>query len=101
MANHAAALKEANAVQTAHHLLNDLSEIYTYTAPTSVFVSAPRSRFTMNSICKKNVTALKASAGDRIYCQCDATMGFEVKDGELVKVYTKNALHTKYTDWSW
>ena len=101
MANHAAALKEANAVQTAHHLLNDLSEIYTYTAPTSVFVSAPRSRLTMNSVCKNNVNAFKPSAGDRIYCQCDATMGFEVKDGELVKVYTKNALRTKYTDWSW
>ena len=26
---------------------------------------------------------------------------FVVRDGKLVKIYTKSALSTKYTDWSW
>ncbi|MBQ5649458.1 MAG: hypothetical protein IIV03_04905, partial [Clostridia bacterium] len=94
-------LEAADAVQTAHHLLNDIRTLYSIVKAEHVFVTAPSSRLTEKDLYKQLHSVLKQYAGNAIYCQCDATMGFEVRDGKLVKIYTKSALSTKYTDWSW
>ena len=99
--NQREALNKASAVQTAHHLLSDIRTLYSLTKAEFVFVTAPSSRLTEKDLYKQIHAVLKQYAGDDIYCQCDATMGFEVRDGKLVKVYEKKALGTKYTDWTW
>ena len=89
-------LEAADAVQTAHHLLNDIRTLYSIVKAEHVFVTAPSSRLTEKDLYKQLHSVLKQYAGDAIYCQCDATTGFEVKNGKLVKIYTKSALSTKY-----
>ena len=98
--NQKPAVKEASAVQTAHHLLNDVKKMYAAIAPEVVFVSAPSTRVARANL-QQIVTVLKKTAGENFFCQCDATTGFEVRDGKLVKVYEKKALGTVYKNWTW
>ena len=99
--NQRTALNDAKAVQTAHHLLNDIRTMYSVIKPETVFIPAPVSRPTKSELNKQLYALLKQTAGDEIYLQGDATTGFEVKNGKLVKIYEKKALGTKYTDWTW
>ena len=99
--NQKTALDGASAVQTAHHLLNDIRSMYSVIKPETVFIPAPVSRPTEKDLYKQLYTILKQTAGDEIYLQGASTTGFEVRDGKLVKIYEKKALGTKYTDWTW
>ncbi len=102
LANNSAQTLASDAVQLAHHVLNDLSKLYDVVKAPVVF--SPQSHYgaTLNDARKKTLdTALKYVEDGMIFYANVATYGIEVKDGKFVKTYEKETIYVKYTGWSW
>ncbi len=102
VANNSAQTLKSDAVQLAHHVLNDLRKLYDITRSPVVF--SPQSYYgaTLNDTRKKTLdTALKYVEIDMIFYANVATYGIEVKDGKFVKTYEKETIYVKYTGWGW
>ncbi len=102
IANNSAETVKSDAVQLAHHVLNDLRDLYNITKSPVVF--SPQSYYgaTLNDGRKKTLeTALKYVEDDMIFYANVATYGIAVKDGKFVKVFERATIVTYSTGMSW
>ncbi len=102
MQNNSAETLKCDIIQLAHHVINDLSKLYNVTKSPVVLVPQSPNGTTLNSTRKKAIEAAKKYAeNDMLFYASEGTVGLEVKDGKVTKVFEAPVDGDKYTGWSW
>ncbi len=89
-------------IQPAHHVSNDLTELYHITQSTVALV--PQSIYTINlNTTRKKVISviLKYADQNQVYYANESTIGLAVEDGVLKKVFSAKVDGGKHTGWNW
>ncbi len=102
MKNNSAATLTCDIIQLAHHVINDLSTLYHITKAPAVLVPQSPNGATLNQTRKNAMDAAKQYVtGDLLFYANQATVGLQVKNGAIAKVFQAPVDGDKYTGWSW
>jgi hypothetical protein len=102
LANNSDATLKCDIVQLAHHVINDLSKIYHKNKATVVLVPQSPNGCIKNQTRKNAINAAKQYvADDMLYYASEETVGIQVIDGKIAKVFTAPVHGGAYGSWSW
>ncbi len=86
---------KVDVMQAAHHVLNDLSELYKVIQVPIVFVPQALDWINGHSVAPAGYAGFKPYIkGEMCFFQNDATYGLGVVDGEIKKIYTRDVVDT-------
>ena len=102
IANNSDASLKCDIVQLAHHVINDLSTIYNKNKAPVVLVPQSPNGATLNSTRRAAMNAAKKYVqDDMLFYASEGTVGLQVIDGKITKVFTAPVHGGAYGSWSW
>ncbi len=102
IANNSEETLKSDIVQLAHHVINNLTELYNIIqAPVLLIPQSPKGCTNGTTRKKAYESAMKYMKDDMYFYASEETVGLQVIDGKITKVFTAPVHGGYYGSWSW